>query len=210
MNTQNAKSPSVDYSTLAIPLTQTDIKKAARGNKPIDGWYRFTVSTSKADVSKNSGSMMFVNQCLITDKDGNVKGKPVRDYLVIPRVTPDNVLAAAGFPDGFTHTAPNSYKFVREFLQAIAPATFPYDLKFDEETKTWLYQGAEVSRKEANVIKEAQSDAILTYLNNAWADAQGTFGGVTFYGKLEEDDEGRPEITAMAATLPEGETLVVA
>lgn len=208
MNTQTQDKSS--YAGIAIPLTQTDIKKAARGNKPLEGWYRFTIATAKADVSKNGGSMMFVTEALITDGEGNTRGKPIRDYLVLPISTPTPLLEAAGFPASFTHTAPNTVRFVREYLQATRPAEFPYDLKFDEETRTWSYQGAEVSKKEAEVIKEEKSAAMLAFLTNAWADAQGTFGGDTFYGKLEDDSEGRPEITVMRAELPEGETLVVA
>lgn len=209
MNTQTSNTEK-NYASVAIPLSQTDIKKAARGNKPLEGWYRFTVVASKEDVSKNSGSMMFVNQCLITDASGNTRGKPIRDYLVLPIATPPALLAQAGFPESFVHTAPNTYRFVRDYLQATRPEEFPYDLKFDVETKTWTYKGNEITKAEAETIKEEQTNKILEFLTKAWADAHGTFGGDVFYGKLEDDADGRPEITVMRSALPEGEVLVVA
>ena len=195
MNTQNQSSTRADYSTIAIPLTQTDIKKAARGNKPAEGWYRFTVSSSKADVSKNGGSMMFVNELLITDKDGNTKGRPIRDYLVLPIATPQELLTAKGFPDTFTHTAPNTFKFVRDYLQASRPAEFPYDPEAGPDTAA---------------VKEEKAAAILSFLTAAWATDGQVFVGDVIYGKLEDASEGRPEIVVMRATLPSDETLVVA
>lgn len=199
----------VDYSQIEVSFDQTDIERASRGSQPIEGWYKFLVTNAKAAVSKNKGSMMYELDCSMTDVDGNTRGKPVRNWLVLPISTNKKLLEAAGFPPEFKHTAPNTSGLVRSYLEATRPTEFPHDLTFNKAEKQFYYKGATATKKEVEEIKTASANAVLSFVTNAWKDASKTFVGDTFYGYLTyREGQDRPSIGQVRNELPEGETLV--
>lgn len=209
----------VDVASTPVAFDRTDIEKSVRGPRAEEGWYKLQVSGAKADISKNTGSMMYCLDVISLDSEGNPRGKSLRHYVVLPLTTPRELLTAAGFPTSFKHSMPNTRRLVLAYLQATRPSEFPDNLSFVKNTSgpggTWYKDGAEITREEAEAIKTETATKIFNLVTSAWPTkdnpdaASNTFTGDTFYGRLYYQ-EGRafPSIGAVAATLPDGETLV--
>lgn len=206
MATQTA----VNYGEVEITYDKTDIARNARGNSaPSEGWYKFTVTGAESRVSKNKGSMMFMLRCSITDENGNTRGRPITHFLVLPLVTPENLLKLAGFPEGFKHTAPKTAGLVRSYLEATRPADFPHDLVYDPESRKWYKDGERLSKQQETEEKKKSADKVLAFLVGAWKDPSAVFVGDSFVGKAVYED-GRDELSikVLRQSLPDGETLV--
>lgn len=198
----------IDYSQIAVSYDKTDVDAALRGNKPREGWTKMTVTNASSEVSKNKGSMMFMLEASKLDAEGNTSGKPIRNYLVLPIATPRALLTAAGFPESFTHTPPNTSGLVRAYLEATRPTEFPHELTFVKDEKQWYLQGEAISKAQADEIKATSAHKVLDLVTKAWSDPAKVFIGDTFYGKVFYQ-EGRdfPSIGSIRGELPEGETL---
>jgi len=199
----------IDYSTIEVPFDKTDVDRLARGPMLVEGWYRFLVNGARADISKNSGSMMFSLDASVVDGENNTVGKSLRHFVVIPRETPRTLLTAAGFPETYTHRAPNTGGLVRQYLGATRPTEFPHELTFSRDERQWYYKGVPITGEEAKAIKAENSEKLLAFVSKAWVRPAETFVGDTFVGRVYYQ-EGRdlPSIGSIQTTVPDGETLV--
>ena len=204
-------SNTVDYSKIKVNYAQTDVDSNLRGGMPAPGWYRLTVASAESKVSEKKGSMMFQLGCLVTDAERNTRGKPILNFLVLPMSTPTELLKAAGFPETFKHTAPNTAGLVRSYLEATKPEQFPHELTYAKTERQWYFKGNAISKDEADSIKRDGANKLLAFVTDAWTNPEGTFLGDTFYARVEyQDGRDLPSIASVRATLPEGETLVIA
>lgn len=209
----------VDVASIPVDFQRTDIEAMVRGPKQVEGWYKFQVTGAKGEVSAKTGSMMYPLDCIALDSEGNPRGKSVRHYVVLPIATPKPLLLAAGFPETFKHTAPNTRRLVLAYLQATRPTEYADNLQFIKNSEgpggMWLKDNVEISREEAEAVKMETATKIFNLVTSSWPTAENpekaaeTFVGDTFYGKLYFQ-EGRafPSIGAVSNTLPDGETLV--
>lgn len=199
----------VNYSSIPIEYNQTDVDRSTRGNKTEEGWYKFQLVDAIAEVSKNKGSMMFRQDIVTLDEAGNAVGKPLRNYMVLPLVTPRSLLTAAGFPENFIHKAPNTAGLVRGYLEATRPTEFPHELRFDKAEKQWYHKDVAIDKDAADTIKRANATKLYEFITKAWANPLATFSGDTFYARVSYQ-EGRdfPSVGNISSALPEGEVLV--
>src|SRR5690349_18639548 len=160
-----------------------------------EGWYKLQVTGAKGEVSSKTGSMMYALDCIALDGDNNPRGKSVRHYVVLPITTPKPLLTAAGFPETFKHTMPNTRRLVLAYLQATRPNEFPDNLSFVKNTEgyggIWYKDGVEISREEAEAIKTETATKIFNLVTkDAWPTpenpdaASNVFVGDTFYGRI--------------------------
>lgn len=209
----------LDVANIPVNFQRSDIETMVRGPRMAEGWYKFQVTGAKGEVSAKTGSMMYCLDVIALDAEGNPRGKSVRHYVVLPIATPRPLLTAAGFPESFKHTPPNTRRLVLAYLQATRPNEYPDNLQFIKNTDgpggIWLKDGVEISKEEAEAIKMETATKIFNLVTSAWPTAEdtekaaNTFVGDTFYGKLYFQ-EGRafPSIGNVAATLPDGEVAV--
>lgn len=209
--------------SIPVDFQRTDIETMTRGPRLAEGWYKLQVTGAKGQVSK-TGSMMYALECIALDAEGNPRGKTLRHYVVLPLTTPKALLTAAGFPENFKHTMPDTRRLVLGYLQATRPAEYPDNLQFIKNSEgpggIWLKDNVEISREEAEAIKQETATKIFNLVTSAWPTAENadkaaeTFVGDTFYGKVyfQKDAAGKdrmfPSIGNVSNSLPDGEELV--
>ena len=182
-----------------ISFTDDDVARGAARNLLNEGWYRFKITDSKQQISKNN-YLMLVNQCapLKDPDDGDSQTTPtVIDRVVLPWTNP-NV-------DG--HVPPKTGGLVVNFVRSVVGQDeHPYFPRRNPQSGSMEFKGETFDETEVDAKRKELTKLAYGQLLEWWKDPSQLIDYV-FYGLIQHNGDFA-QISRIKEELPDNAELV--